>query len=54
MTASSGINMMANWIIGRVNDVFNEAVGFSMIIFFLTMVLCLMILLNRELSHQNE
>ncbi|MDF2547988.1 MAG: hypothetical protein K0R93_2886 [Anaerosolibacter sp.] len=54
MTASSGINMMANWVIGRVNDVFNEAVGFSMIILFLIMVLLFLILLNRELSHQSE
>ncbi|MFT9495726.1 MFS transporter [Anaerosolibacter sp.] len=54
MTASSGINMLANWVIGRVNDVFNEAVGFSMIILFLIMVLLFLILLNRELSHQSE
>ncbi len=54
MTASSGINMIANWMIGRVNDVFNEAIGFSMIIFFLSMVLFFLLLLKRELSHQTE
>ncbi|MBB6217122.1 fucose permease [Anaerosolibacter carboniphilus] len=54
MTASSVINMTANWLIGRVNDMFNETVGFSMIIFFLSMVLLLLLLLKRELSHQTE
>lgn len=54
ITASSGINMIANWFIGKMNDLFHEAVGFSMIMFFLSVVLVLLLMLKRELAGERK
>lgn len=50
ITASSLINMMGNWLVGKINDFWGVRVGFYLIPFYMTILLALVILLSRNLS----
>lgn len=50
ITMGSGINMLSNWLIGVVNDIFGVRVGFIVIIGFIAVFLGLFIALRRMIQ----
>jgi len=50
ITAAGAINMLGNWIIGRINDFFGVFAGFSAILIAPLMVLLFLVFLHKKLS----
>lgn len=50
MALSSVVNMLANWMVGKVNDLFGVSMGFYLILVYMTIVLMLMLTLNRYIE----
>lgn len=50
MALSSVINMLANWMVGKANDLFGVSIGFYLILVYMMMVLMLLLTLNRHIE----
>jgi fucose permease len=51
ITSASAINMISNWLIGKINDLFNVFTGFASISVFIFLIIIFLYLLNRELDY---
>jgi fucose permease len=51
ITTASAINMTSNWLIGKINDIFNVFTGFASISFFMFLIIVFLYFLNRELEY---
>ncbi len=54
MTTASAVNMLTNWIIGRTNDMFGEAVGFGLIPFYQIISLLLILLIQYAIQNNKQ
>ncbi len=50
MAVSSIINMLANWMVGKTNDLFGVSVGFYLVLFYMVIVFLLLLLLNKNME----
>ena len=50
ITAANAVNMLGNWLIGKLNDILGVYLGFSSIILFSSMILVFLFLLNKEVT----
>jgi len=51
ITFASAINMVSNWLIGKLNDLFGVFTGFASISFFIFMIIVFLYFLSRELEY---
>lgn len=51
ITSASALNMFSNWLIGKINDLFNVYIGFGSITFFIISIIIFLYLLSRELEY---
>ncbi|WP_169832967.1 MFS transporter [Geosporobacter ferrireducens] len=54
MAFSSMINMLANWMVGKTNDLFGVAIGFYLVLFYMSIVLLLLLLLSRNIKSLSD
>jgi len=51
ITSASAINMISNWLIGKINDIFGVFIGFSSISVFILLAIIFLYFLSRELEY---
>ncbi|SIR55986.1 MFS transporter [Halanaerobium kushneri] len=51
ITSASAINMISNWLIGKINDLFNVFTGFASISVFIFLIIGFLYLLSKELNY---
>ncbi|MFW5979605.1 MAG: MFS transporter [Halanaerobium sp.] len=51
ITSASAMNMASNWLIGKINDLFNVFTGFASISIFIFLIIVFLYFLNQELEY---